>query len=332
MNPRTSYAVAMLAASMLAGTYCPESFPRRARGDRWDPPPAEEHPREAGQEPGREEEEGKAMNPYKVEGPAIIQVSGGRTSGFMLRQILDAHGGTLPDNVTACFQNTGKEHEATLVFLREMQRRWSVPITWLEFTWTKEAGKGFRVVDYCTASRNGEPFEAVIASRSYLPNIMARFCTSEMKIRTVTRYAESLGTGERTQVVGIRADEPRRVARMKGDVKSENVAMPIARAGHTVADVLAFWKAQPFDLELPGGDNTFGNCDLCFLKGRAKLEKIMRTNPEAAEWWARQEERIGHPFRIDRPTYRQMLTQITVQGQLFDDAVEDDTMPCQCTD
>lgn len=37
MNSRTSYAVAMLAASMLAGTYCPESFPRRARGDRWDP-------------------------------------------------------------------------------------------------------------------------------------------------------------------------------------------------------------------------------------------------------------------------------------------------------
>ena len=133
-------------------------------------------------------------------------------------------------------------------------------------------------------------------------------------------------------MVGIRAHEPRRVARMKGDNNSENVVIPMARAGHTVADVLDFWKSQPFDLELPGGDNTFGNCDLCFLKGRAKIEKIMRTNPETGEWWARIEERSGSTFRNDRPTYRQMLTQITVQGQMFDDAVEDDTLPCQCTD
>lgn len=268
------------------------------------------------------------MDHYQIEGPAIIQVSGGRTSGFMLRQILDAHGGTLPNNVKACFQNTGKEHEATLVFLREMQRRWGVPITWLEFTWSKDAGKGFRVVDYCTASRNGEPFEAAILQRSFLPNPMVRFCTSEMKIHTAERWAEAVGMSDASRVVGIRADEHRRIARMNGD----GVELPIARAGHTVADVLAFWRAQPFDLKLPGGDNTFGNCDLCFLKGRAKIEKIMRTTPTVGEWWARMEEKAGATFRNDRPTYRQMLTQITVQGQMFDDAVEDDTLPCQCTD
>ena len=272
------------------------------------------------------------MNHYKIEGPAIIQVSGGRTSGFMLRQILDAHGGTLPDNVKACFQNTGKEHEATLVFLREMQRRWNVPITWLEFTWSKEAGKGFRVVDYCTASRDGEPFEALIASRGHLPNPVVRFCTVELKIKTAARYIRSLGWDAHVRCIGIRADEPRRVARMKGDAKNENVVMPMARACHTVADVLSFWKASSFDLELPGGDNTFGNCDQCFLKGRAKIEKIMRTHPKSGEWWARMEEKVGATFRIDRPSYRQMLTQITVQGQMFDDAIEDDTMPCQCTD
>jgi hypothetical protein len=38
----------------------------------------------------------------------------------------------------------------------------------------------------------------------------------------------------------------------------------------------------------------------------------------------------GQTFRVDRPTYRQMLTQVTVQGQLYDDAIEDDTMPCMC--
>jgi 3'-phosphoadenosine 5'-phosphosulfate sulfotransferase (PAPS reductase)/FAD synthetase len=270
-------------------------------------------------------------NPYHIDGPALIQVSGGRTSGFMLRKILDAHGGTLPDDVRAVFQNTGKEHEATLAFLKEMSERWSVPITWLEFTFI-DGVKGFKVVDYCKASRNGEPFAAAIKERTYLPNPMVRFCTVELKIRTSMRYAKSLGWREINRVVGIRADEPRRVARMKGDNTYENVVLPMAKAGHTEDDVLAFWKSQPFDLMLPGGDNTFGNCDLCFLKGRAKIDKIIRTNPESALWWAEQEERAGRTFRIDRPTYRQMLTQITVQGQLYDDAVEDDTLPCQCTD
>lgn len=47
-------------------------------------------------------------NPCKIEGPAVISFSGGRTSGMMLRAILDAHGGTLPADVRVLFANTGK--------------------------------------------------------------------------------------------------------------------------------------------------------------------------------------------------------------------------------
>ena len=276
------------------------------------------------------------MKPYLVRGPALISVSGGRTSGFMLRQIIDAHGGKLPGNVLPVFLNTGREHEATLQFLREISERWDCPIYWVEYRYGDRPDGGkfhtFEVVDYCSASRNGEPFAQLIEARKYLPNPVTRFCTVELKIRTAERFMRSLGFDEYDNCVGLRADEPRRVARMKGDTKSENVRMPMAEAGHTLADVLAFWKAQPFDLMLPGGDNTFGNCDLCFLKGRAKLSAIMRTMPKAAEWWAEQEERIGSTFRRDRQTYRQMMTQLTVQGRLLDDAIEDDTLPCRCTD
>ena len=250
----------------------------------------------------------------------------------MLRQIIDAHGGKLPADVIPVFCNTGLEHEATLNFLRDMAERWSCPITWLEYTHS-DGQHGFRVVDFCGASRNGEPFSALIESRKYLPNPVTRFCTTELKIRTKHRFATSIGWDHFDNAVGLRADEPRRVARMKGDTKNENAVMPMAQAGHTLDDVLGFWKSQPFDLMLPGGDNTFGNCNLCFLKGRAKLEKIMRTNPEAAGWWIEQEEKAPNRlFRIDRPTYKQMFTQLTKQGRLLDDAVEDDTLPCQCTD
>jgi hypothetical protein len=57
-------------------------------------------------------------NPYFIEAPALISFSGGRTSGYMLKQIIDAYGGTLPANVIPCFANTGKEMPQTLEFVR----------------------------------------------------------------------------------------------------------------------------------------------------------------------------------------------------------------------
>ena len=45
---------------------------------------------------------------YKIPTPAVISFSGGRTSAFMLKQILNAYGGKLPKDIHVCFANTGK--------------------------------------------------------------------------------------------------------------------------------------------------------------------------------------------------------------------------------
>jgi 3'-phosphoadenosine 5'-phosphosulfate sulfotransferase (PAPS reductase)/FAD synthetase len=277
------------------------------------------------------------MNPYLMEDQTAIAFSGGRTSGFMLWNILQAHGGSLPDGVVACFQNTGLEHEKTLEFVRDVEVRWGVPITWLEAETEYEEGRKspatYKVVDFCSASRKGEPFEALINARQMLPTVMARFCTVELKMRTLKRYLkQKLGWTEYDVAIGIRADEPRRVARMKGDHKGENPVMPMAMAKHTEADVLEFWKQQDFDLDLPGGDNTFGNCTGCFLKSLPKLKKIADANPDHLAWWARMEKEQGIPFRIDRPNYHEIGVELTLQGRLFDDRLDDDTIPCTCTD
>ena len=55
-------------------------------------------------------------NPYRVPRPAVISFSGGRTSAFMLRHIVDAYGGRLPDSVSVIFANTGLERPETLEF------------------------------------------------------------------------------------------------------------------------------------------------------------------------------------------------------------------------
>lgn len=51
-------------------------------------------------------------SPFLVAGPALISFSGGRTSAFMLHEILATHGGQLPPDVHVAFANTGKEHDA----------------------------------------------------------------------------------------------------------------------------------------------------------------------------------------------------------------------------
>ncbi len=269
-------------------------------------------------------------NPYLIDAPWVVSFSGGRTSAFMLRKILDAHGG-VPDGCVVAFANTGREHESTLEFVREVSSRWSVPIVWVERCFRENPN--FKVVDFETASRNGEPFTELIRKKNYLPNPIARFCTEELKVRAIASYLKSIGITEATMAVGLRADEPRRVHRVNGDVRNGlEYTCPMAAAGHTLEDVMEFWKSQEFDLKLPNNDRAFGNCDLCFLKGSSMVERVIRHDASLADWWIEMEKMIGGTFRKDRPKYSQIVTQIRIQPELFGEDDDDSSIPCTCTD
>jgi len=163
------------------------------------------------------------INPYQIEPPALISFSGGRTSGYMLRQIIDAYDGRLPPDVIPCFANSGKEMPQTLDFVQECGERWGVAIVWLEYN--PGLPEKFEIVSHRTASRNGEPFERLLANRGMLPNPVTRFCTAELKIRTKKRFARSLGWEHWTNAAGLCFDERRRVARIKNQrERSETVA------------------------------------------------------------------------------------------------------------
>jgi 3'-phosphoadenosine 5'-phosphosulfate sulfotransferase (PAPS reductase)/FAD synthetase len=239
----------------------------------------------------------------------------------MLWRVLQSNGG-LPDEAIVCFANTGKEDEATLEFVRDCQINWGVKINWLEY---KDSGSKFELLDFEKSSRNGEPFEMLIKKRKYLPNMVARFCTAELKVLTIDRYLKSIGVNEYVTMVGIRADEPRRVAKMRGnkDIK----LTPLADAGVTEKEVWDFWKAQPFDLGLPKVSGA-SNCDLCFLKGTNIIMGLISQKPDRAVWWAQMEEHIGGKFRSDRPSYYQMMQYTKDQMPLF----SDESVACFCGD
>ena len=274
-----------------------------------------------------------ARNPYRIEGPALISFSGGRTSAYMLRQILDAYDGELPADVHVCFANTGKEREETLEFVRECGARWNTGIHWLE----RGLDGAMREVSFASASRAGEPFKALMDKRGYLPNPVTRFCTVELKIRVMRDYARSLGWEHWTNIIGLRADEPARVARVARASTNRDRwdnAMPLSRAGATEGDVLAYWKAQPFDLRLTPGE---GNCDLCFLKSAATISAIIERRPDLAIWWAEAEAEAraskpsGARFRNDRPSYAKLIDAVKRQDRL-DFGERDKLADCYCTE
>lgn len=254
---------------------------------------------------------------YKLpDGHVQIAFSGGRTSAYMLHQILEANG-DLPDRCIVAFQNTGREMPETLDFVQECSERWGVNVVWLEFRPIKPL---FQVVNHASASRNGEPFEALIAKRRMLPNIAMRFCTQELKILAARRYCRStLGWKHWTTARGIRADEIRR-ARVSKDKVITNWH-PLADAGVTKRDISAFWERQPFGLRLPHIEhgNFFGNCDGCFLKSEHAKALLQREHPDRAAWWRDQERKIGATFRHQLP-WSEIKEMVERQGDWIFDA------------
>jgi 3'-phosphoadenosine 5'-phosphosulfate sulfotransferase (PAPS reductase)/FAD synthetase len=278
-------------------------------------------------------------DPFKIDSPTCISFSGGRTSAYMLWRILQSHGGKLPDEAIVCFANTGKEEEATLQFVHDCETNWGVKIHWLEYRYDETPANRFKVVDFYTASRNGEPFFELIDQNGspYLPNPVARICTAKLKIRVIHHYLKSIGWehDESSDWVGIRADEMRRAAKM------DRGRTPLVAAGVTKETVGQFWRGQTFDLGLPNmnGVTMHGNCDLCFLKPAHQVLSLIREKPERAIWWIKMEEHAqssnktfgdGAKFRKDRPSYKEMYDYAMQQTEMFDPTEE--SIPCFCGD
>lgn len=246
----------------------------------------------------------------------VINFSGGRTSAYMTKRLIDEG---LKDYVVV-FQNTGKEVEGTLDFVNECDKKWNLNIVWLEYRY----GNNFEIVDYETASRTGRPFEELIAwNKGCLPNTMMRFCTKELKINTLKRWAKSINVRGWDHFVGIRYDEPRRWSKDSQLPKYMSVEHPLVKWKVIEQDVLDWWTEQEFDLQV---NKPYGNCDGCFLKGKGKLAIIAKEKPELFDWWIEQEEKSGNTFKKEI-SYKLLKEKAISQQGLFDD---DPSFSCFC--
>jgi 3'-phosphoadenosine 5'-phosphosulfate sulfotransferase (PAPS reductase)/FAD synthetase len=238
------------------------------------------------------------------------------------------------------FANTGKEDPRTLDFVHKVDQRWSVGVVWLEYQRRADA-HDYEITSYANASRKGEPFDQLLGFLGALPNVQGRSCTAELKIRTMKRYIKSQGLESWTDHIGIRADESHRaIELMCAAPKYITLKFPLLDGNFSKSDVDAFWSQNDFDLRLKDHE---GNCDLCFLKARWKIEKIIRERPYRADWWIAAEKQFetklggacdGARFRLGRPSYAGLLNQEESQGRFefaTDPAFEQDQdIACSC--
>lgn len=189
-------------------------------------------------------------------------------------------------------------------------------LTWLEYRPPLRRGappKEARVavVDYKTADRSGGPFEALLEALNAFRDVKGRppiapwwrgrLCTAYLKFKTQTAWLKSRRWKRYETFVGLRADEPERVERLKKSRdfgKDKTARAPLCDAGIVKADVMEFWSGQPFDL---GIREDQGNCTACFLKDEADLARVLQEPETQAEIWERMAARWprfgGRKFR-----------------------------------
>ena len=180
------------------------------------------------------------------------------------------------------------------------------------------------------------------------------------------------GGVEYVAFVGLRADEPARVGRVKernsgpeaSGYEGEHVYMPLFDMHVAAADVNAFWDRQAWNLSLPP-DSGLSNCVYCFLKGGATLRRVHREmettkakdapgygylqdTPCDVAWWLRMEEMYGRDLVAEERVVHADLAHDFLgffgAGSRFsyrvlaeaDDTeladLSDEVLPCDCTD
>ena len=213
--------------------------------------------------------------------------SGGRTSMFLAKYIKE---NSKYKNTLFVFLNTGKEREETLEFVLKCQTVFGINIHWLEADVINEkgVGTGYKVVNYESASRNGEPFEAML-KKYPMPNNMASNCTRELKQRPIESFIrKNLKDYDVYRIIGIRADEEHRKS---NHATKDKLIYPLCDELRVDQSFIRkWWDMQSFDLKLKDYE---GNCDLCFKKSLKKRLTIIKENPNIANWWEKMENKYN---------------------------------------
>jgi len=256
-----------------------------------------------------------------------VSFSGGRTSAYLLHKLCEI----IPkENLVVNFANTGREDEETLKFIKNNENYLGFKFNWVEFELDENEKPTFKIVNYETASRNGEPLYKAIKHSKYVPNVMQRRCTIASKIETMKRYMEFLNLKFEDYItyIGIRWDEPKRWSKELHQFgnNSQIKCYPLVDWKITKQNVLDYWSKMPFDLQLV---EPFGNCDLCMLKSTKRRIAVLKKKPEIAKWWSDIEVEFGNTFD-NQYSVKQLYKIATGKALLDESKCQINDIDCNC--
>jgi hypothetical protein len=220
----------------------------------------------------------------------FISFSGGETSAFMAQWLIENRADQY-DEVLCLFANTGQENEETLYFVERCDQQFGLNVVWVEADvqhGSRESTK-HRVVDFVTASRQGEPFESVIEKYG-IPNQAYPHCTRELKLNPMRSYLDSIGweKGTYDTAIGIRSDE---IDRISPERERLRLIYPLVTdKPMTKPRINQWWSGQPFRLNLKGYE---GNCKWCWKKSLRKHLTLITEHPEWYKFPERMEREHG---------------------------------------
>lgn len=221
----------------------------------------------------------------------VVSFSGGETSGYMMDYMMKKYKNDPSVEILNIFANTGEEHEATLEFANMCDRYFNANLIWVECVTNPKNGEGVgaRVVDFYTASRNGEPFADMITKHG-IPNAASPHCTRELKASTIKAYLRSIGWSKYEIAIGIRIDEPKRLDWEKA--KRERLLYPLALEHPTKKPQIShYWSKMHFRLNLKTYE---GNCKTCWKKSERKLKTIAIENPSWFDFFKEMEKQYEY--------------------------------------
>jgi hypothetical protein len=222
-----------------------------------------------------------------------VSFSGGETSAYMsqwlLRNAEAVYGVT---DLRFVFANTTQENEQTLDFVDRCDRHFGLGVVWVEADthMSEKRAPTARVVDYASARRDGEAFEAAIAKYG-ISNSSYPHCTRSLKLNPIKDYLRRKGwglPGDYLTAVGIRDDEADRMA--VGAARAGIVYPLISKRPMTKPKINFWWSQQPFRLDLKGYQ---GNCKWCWKKSMRKHLTLLSESPEVYDFPARMEAVYG---------------------------------------
>lgn len=154
----------------------------------------------------------------------------------------------------------------------------------------------------------------------YLPNIMQRFCTSELKMRPIFHWWHNKIKNPVIMNIGYRANEKRRADTMNEKLNKNGLSefkatfsklkdgrnkwavipwrvpkYPLIKDFIYKEDILKYWKNKPVRFA------NYNNCVGCFHRSASFLKEMSEADPVTFDWFIRAE-------RINKGTWKKNIS------------------------